>query len=114
LYTNRNYDIALKGLSTFDVSEWFSEYSNPNFARILGAQPKFAELNSQLATAVTLKQRAAALKALQELEQETLLKLPVHLLPAYVYVSKRVSGTPTKYGPWLYLYENNFLNWTLS
>jgi peptide/nickel transport system substrate-binding protein len=114
LYTNRNYDIALKGLSTFDVSEWFSEYSNPNFARILGAQPKFAELNSQLATAVTLKQRAAALKALQELEQDTLLKLPVHLLPAYVYVSKRVSGTPTKYGPWLYLYENNFLNWTLS
>ena len=114
LYTNRNYDIALKGLSTFDVSEWFSEYSNANFARILGPQPKFAELNAQLATAVTLKQRAAILKSLQELEQETFLKLPVHLLPAYVYVSKRISGAPTKYGPWLYLYENNFLNWTLS
>ncbi len=114
LYTNKNYDIALKGLSTFDVSEWYSEYSNANFAKIIGAQPKFADLNAQLATAVTLKQRAAALKGLQELEQETLLKLPTYLLPAYVYVSKRVSGAPTKYGPWLYLYENNFLNWTLS
>lgn len=114
LYTNKNYDIALKGLSTFDVSEWFSEYSNSNFAKIIGSQSKFAELNAQLATAVTLKQRASALTALQQLEQETLLKLPVHLLPAYVYISKRVSGTPTKYGPQLYLYENNFLNWVLS
>jgi peptide/nickel transport system substrate-binding protein len=114
LYTNKNYDIALKGLSTFDVSEWYSEYSNANFAKIIGTQSKFADLNAQLATAVTLKQRASALRGLQELEQETLLKLPVHLLPAYVYVSKRVSGTPTKYGPWLYLYENNFLNWSLS
>jgi peptide/nickel transport system substrate-binding protein len=114
LYTNKNYDIALKGLSTFDVSEWFGEYSNSNFEKILGSQPKFAQLNSQLATAVTLKQRSAALKALQELEQETLLKLPTYLLPAYVYVSKRISNTPTKYGPQLYLYENNFLNWVLS
>ena len=114
LYTNKNYDIALKGLSTFDVSEWFSEYSNTNFEKILGSQTKFAQLNSQLATAVTLKQRGAALTALQELEQDTLLKLPVYLLPAYVYVSKRISGTPTKYGPQLYLYENNFLNWVLS
>jgi len=114
LYTNKNYDIALKGLSTFDVSEWFGEYSNSNFEKILGTQSKFAKLNSQLATAVTLKERSAALKGLQELEQETLLKLPTYLLPAYVYVSKRISGTPTKYGPQLYLYENNFLNWLLS
>ena len=114
LYTNKNYDMALKGLSTFDVSEWYGEYSNANFAKILGPQPKFAELNAQLATATTLKQRAAALKALQSLEQQTLLKLPTYLLPAYVFVSKRVNGAPTKYGPWLYLYENNFLNWTLS
>jgi peptide/nickel transport system substrate-binding protein len=114
LYTNKNYDIALKGLSTFDVSEWYGEYSNANFAKILGAQPKYAELNAQLATAVTLKQRAAALTALQKLEQEDLYKLPTYLLPAFVYVSKRISGAPTKYGPQLYLYENNFLNWVLS
>ena len=114
LYTNKNYDMALKGLSTFDVSEWYGEYSNANFAKILGTQAKFATLNAQLATAVTLKDRAAALKGLQELEQQTLLKLPTYLLPAYVFVSKRISGAPTKYGPWLYLYENNFVNWTLS
>ena len=114
LVTNRNYDIALKGLSTFDVSEWYGEYTSANFEKILGVQPKFVALNAQLATAVTLRQRGAALKALQELEQETLLKLPTYLLPAYVYVSKRISGAPTKYGPQLYLYENNFLNWVLS
>jgi len=104
----------LKGLSTFDVSEWYGEYSNANFAKILGPQPKYAALNEKLATAVTLKQRAAALTELQTLEQEDLFKLPTYLLPAYVYVSKRISGAPTKYGPQLYLYENNFLNWTLS
>lgn len=114
LYTNKNYDIALKGLSTFDVSEWYGEYSNANFAKILGPQTKYAELNATLATAVTLKERAAALKALQIQEQQDLFKLPTYLLPAYVYVSKRIAGTPIKYGPQLYLYENNLLNWTLS
>jgi len=29
LWTNKNYDIALKGLSAFNIAEWYGEYSNP-------------------------------------------------------------------------------------
>lgn len=115
LYTNRNYDIALKGLSAFNVGEWYSEYSNTvTFEKILGAQPEFAALNAQLATATSLRTTGSALKALQALEQKTLYKLPLHSLQQVVYVSKRISNTATKWGNPLYTYDNNLVNWSVN
>ena len=115
LYTNRNYDIALKGLSAFNVGEWYSEYSNTvTFEKILGPQPEFAALNSQLATATTVRTTGSALKALQSLEQKTLYKLPLHSLQQVVYVSKRINNTATKWGNPLYTYDNNLVNWSVN
>jgi peptide/nickel transport system substrate-binding protein len=112
LYTNRNYDIALKGLGAFSVAEWYAEYSNTaTFQQIIGAQPRFAELNVKLNEAATAKERTKVLTDLQKLEQATRLKMPLHSLRQYIFVSKRVSGTG-KFGNPLYMYDNNFANWT--
>ena len=115
LYTTRQYDLALKGLSAFNVSEWYSEYSNTaTFQQIIGAQPKFAELNAQLSQAGSRRETEAALMALQTLEQQTLLKFPIHSLKQYVFVSKRITTGNSKWGNPLYIYNNNFANWVVN
>jgi peptide/nickel transport system substrate-binding protein len=114
LYKNRNFDISLKGLSAFNMGEWYGEYSNPNtFANIIGAQPEFATLNANLGSASSLTKINAALVALQKLEQQKLLKLPLFQVKQYAFVSKRISGT-AKFGNPLYTYDNNFENWVAS
>jgi peptide/nickel transport system substrate-binding protein len=115
LWTNRNYELALKGLSAFNVSEWFGEYSNmATFGKLIGAQPEFAALSSQLLQATTLRQTGKILTDLQKLEQETMYKLPMHLLKQVVFISKNISGTPTKWGNPLYVYQNNIASWSAN
>lgn len=114
LYKNRNYEISLKGLSAFNMGEWYAEYSNPNtFANIIGAQPEFAALNAQLGAATTTSVMNATYTALQKLEQQKLLKLPLFQVKQYAFVSKRISGT-AKFGNPLYVYDNNFENWSVN
>lgn len=114
LYTTRNYDIALKGLSAFTVAEWYNEYSNPaTFEKIIGPQPDFAALSLALSRAQGRAETGKALTDLQTLEQKNLLKLPLHSLKQYVFVSKRISGT-TSFGNPLYIYDNNFAHWVAS
>lgn len=112
LYTTKNYDIALKGLSAFSVGEWYGEYSAPaTFAKIIGDQPDFAKLSSALAQATTVRADIKARTDLQALEQKTLLKMPLYLLKQTVYVSKRISGLPSAFGNPLYIYDNGIENW---
>ena len=115
LWTNRNYELALKGLSAFNVGEWFAEYSNPaTFEKLLGAQPAYAALNSKLLQATTLRDTGKILTDLQKLEQQDLYKLPMHFLKQVVFISKNVSGTPAKWGNPLYVYQNNIASWTAN
>jgi peptide/nickel transport system substrate-binding protein len=115
MFTNRNYDVTLKGLSAFSVGEWYSEYSNTaTFINVLGAQPAFAAANANLLKAATLRDTGKALAELQKLEQASLYKMPLHSLQQYVFVSKRVNGTTTKWGNPLYVYQNNVGSWSVS
>jgi peptide/nickel transport system substrate-binding protein len=115
LWTNRNYELALKGLSAFNVGEWYAEYSNPaTFEKLLGAQPAYAALNAKLLQATTLRDTGKILKDLQKLEQEDQYKLPLHLLKQVVFISKNISGTPTKWGNPLYVYQNNIASWSAN
>jgi peptide/nickel transport system substrate-binding protein len=115
LWTNRNYELALKGLSAFNVGEWYAEYSNPaTFEKLLGPQPAYAALNSQLVQATTLRQTGKILADLQKLEQENLYKLPMHFVKQVVFISKNIGGTPTKWGNPLYVYQNNITSWSVN
>ena len=115
LWTNRNYELALKGLSAFNVGEWFAEYSNPaTFEKLLGAQPKYAALNTQLIQTTTFRDTGKILTELQKLEQQDLYKLPMHFLKQVVFISKNISGTPTKWGNPLYVYQNNIATWSAN
>ena len=51
---------------------------------------------------------------LQKAEQQDLYKLPMHLLKQVVFISKNISGTPTKWGNPLYVYQNNIASWSAN
>jgi peptide/nickel transport system substrate-binding protein len=115
LWTNRNYELALKGLSAFNVGEWYSEYSNPaTFEKLIGAQPGYAALSAKLLQATSSRDTGKILTDLQKLEQKDLYKLPMHLLKQVVFISKNISGTPAKWGNPLYVYQNNIANWSAN
>lgn len=114
LYTTKKWDVALKGLSAFGISEWYAELTNaPTFGEIIGSQPDFATLNKQLAEASDDSTIKSILMQLQKLAQQKLLKLPLYTLEQYVFVASRVHGTG-KFGNPLYLYDNKFVDWTLG
>ena len=115
LWTNRNYELALKGLSAFNVGEWYAEYSNPaTFEKLLGAQPAYAALNAKLLQATSIRETAKVLTDLQKLEQQDLYKLPMHFLKQVVFISKNITGTPSKWGNPLYVYQNNIASWSAN
>ena len=115
LWTNRNYELALKGLGAFNVGEWYSEYSNPaTFEKLIGAQPEYAALNAKLLQATSSRDTGKILADLQKLEQKDLYKLPMHFLKQVVFISKNISGTPAKWGNPLYVYQNNIDSWSAN
>jgi len=81
---------------------------------LLGAQPKYAALNSQLIQTTTFRDTGKILTELQKLEQQDLYKLPMHFLKQVVFISKNISGTPTKWGNPLYVYQNNIATWSAN
>jgi peptide/nickel transport system substrate-binding protein len=114
LYTTKKWDVAFKGLSSFGFNEWYGEYTNtPTFTQIIGEQPEFATLNQELNEATSQDKTDSVLMQLQKLEQQKLLKLPLYSLKQYVFVSKRIKNAD-KFGNPLYIYDNNFANWTVG
>lgn len=114
LYTTKKYDVALKGLSAFGISEWYAEVSNPaTFGQIIGPQPQFAALNTKLAEASEPAAIKSILMQLQQLAEQKLVKIPLYTLKQFVFAAARVHGTG-KFGNPLYLYDDKFTDWTLS
>lgn len=113
LYQNRQYDVALKGLSGFSAAEWYQEYSGTNFLNIVGDQPEVRALTSELTQSVDEDARKSALGDLQAWEQENLLKLPLFTLAQFHYISDDVNAAD-KWGNPFYRYDRDFETWTVD
>lgn len=76
LFTTRDYDIGFKGKAAFSLNEWYTEYisSDALFANIFGGDTAFDSLIDELTSATDQNATNEALKKLQELEQEKLIK----------------------------------------
>lgn len=117
LFQTRDYDIGYKGLSAFDISEWYNEYSstNSNFANIFGGDTTFDAALNDLSEATTTQERNDALKELQELEQENLYKLPLYTIGNNIFINTDHVKIPedTTFGnPW-YKSDIGFENWEI-
>ena len=89
LFQTRNYDVGYKGLSAFDISEWYGEYSstNSNFQNIFGGDTAFDELIAQYNAATTDAEKDAILADLGAKEAELSYKLPLFTLGNNMFIN---------------------------
>ena len=89
MFTVRDYDICYKGLSAFSIAEWYGEYdsTNANFQNIFGGDTRFDELSNAIAAESDPAKSSQILKELQELEQESLFKLPLYTIGNNIFVN---------------------------
>lgn len=118
LYDDREYDILLKGLSAFDVSEYYMEYNddNANLSRLLGCDTIFDTLTDSLSTVTDAEEEDALLKELQELEQEYFYKIPLFTLSQVVYINDDRVEIPDNvtFGNTWYKYDVDYENWSIK
>lgn len=118
LYELREYDLMLKGLSAFSVNEWYSEYSstNPNLSAIFGGVTEFESLVADLSTEVEEEEISDLLQEVQELEQETLYKIPLFTLSQMVFVREERLSIPddVTFGNTWYKFDMDYEEWYIK
>lgn len=115
IYTTRDHDVVLKGLSAFGYEEWYGEYSsdNNNFVRINGKDGLYDKEIFELRETTDPIKRVEILKGLQKLEQENLYKLPLFTLQNIYFVRTDKVKTAEVFGnPW-YNYDIQFADWEI-
>lgn len=117
LFTTRQYDIGFKGKSSFSLDEWYSEYLSTDalFQKIWGGDTSFDEAIATYSAATTEEEKNAALKTLQDLEQEKLYKVPLFTVGNYVFTNSNVKIPEgvTFCNP-LYSCDLDFANWEMA
>lgn len=115
LFVFDDYDICLKGLSAFDISEWYTEYQSTNAFHInlIGGESKFDGLIESLVATNKEDEKVEILKDLQELEFDSLYKVPLFTLNHTTYVNKNKISLPEDvyFGNTWYKYDVDFENW---
>lgn len=118
LYQTRNYDLALKGLGAFDISEWYGEYSstNPFFQNIFGGKGEFDNLITALGSERDKDKTTEILKNLQALEQKLLYKIPLFTVGQVAFLNKDKVSIPNNitFGNSRYKYDIDFEKWELK
>ncbi len=118
LYDQREYDLALKGLSAFDISEWYAEYgtTHSTFSQIFNGLTVFDEPLAQLNATTDETLQNEILLELQSLEHQSLYKIPLFTLGQVLYINEDRVNIPTNvtFGNTWYKYNCNFENWTIN
>ena len=117
LFQTRDYDVGYKGLSAFDISEWYGEYSstNSNFQNIFGGDTAFDDLIAQYAAATSTADKEAILAQLGAKEAELAYKLPLFTLGNNMFVNTSRVQLPADIvfgNPW-YKTDIQFEQWEI-
>lgn len=117
IYAERDYDLLLKGLSSFDSSDWYNEYlsSNNNLSQLLGRDRYFDELVYALGAATSQKESEDIKFELVELEKELFYKMPLFTLNQSVYMNETRLKLPDEIefaNSW-YKYDKKFAEWEI-
>lgn len=112
------YDIALKGLSAFDVSEWYNEYdeSHQLHTTVFGGEPMFDDLIEQLISTTNQEDKDKVLAEMRTRSDELLYKYPLFTLDFMTYINKNTLELPegVVFGNPRYGYDIDFENWKIK
>lgn len=118
IYTNRKYDMLLKDLTAFNEMTWYSEYdySRDTFNKLYHTATMFDGLYPSLCTSQTIEEEQFYFEKLQEVEQETLYKLPLFVLNQIVYTNNNRLSIPDDvvFGNSWYRYDIQLKDWAIK
>lgn len=117
-YNIRNYDMALKGLSAFDDSDWYNEYLSENIfmSNVYSWTGVFDEAVNNLYRSITPEEYNENLLVVQEIEKEYLYKIPLYTLEQNVYIHKERLSVPEdiSFGNTWYRHDLKLEEWTIK
>lgn len=112
-----NYDVALKGLSAFDMTEWYTEYHSSHALTQLvwGGAPIFDDLIEELFAVSSPEQKKEIEFELQKLENMNVFKYPLFTMGYKVYVNEDRIDLPEdiEFGNPRFRYDVDFENWKI-
>jgi len=117
LFTTREYDLGLKGKSSFSINEWYTEYMSQDalFANIFGGDTEFDGLIDELTASTDESKANEVLTKLQNLEQEKVYKVPLFTVGTYVFTSENVTlPDGVSFCNPLYSSDVNFSEWEVK
>ncbi len=114
---DREYDLALKGLSAFNYLDWYNEYTsyNPYLSKVLGAT-EYDDLITVLINEPDKDKLNQALRDIQVLEQAQTRKLPLFTLGQAVYINESRITLPEDFifGNTGFRYDFRFDEWEVK
>lgn len=120
MYDERNYDLMLKGLSSFSENDWYNEYlsNNPNLSKVFGENIEFDTIVNELFSIADVHsgEHELVLKDLIELEKKSLYKMPLFSLNQYVYIDSTKVEVPDDivFGNTTYRSNIRFEEWKIK
>lgn len=113
-----DYDVAFKGLSVFDISEWYAEYESTHEMQIncFGGEPMFDELLDSFRAEQDLVKKEEILNEMKILANTLMYKLPIFTMGHMTYIEKdRLEITEdTVFSNPRYKYFMDFRNWKIK
>ncbi|MFI3254828.1 MAG: ABC transporter substrate-binding protein [Eubacteriales bacterium] len=96
MYVQREFDMLLKGLSSFNTDDWYNEFlsTNGNMSALMGDKGEFDGLVDQLSSTTTQNSYQSTLSELSNLGQSLLYKLPLFTLNESVYIRESRLSVP--------------------
>lgn len=114
LYETRDYDLLLKGLSSFNYESWYQEFSStsPNLSKIFGTD-LFDDFIAGLRMSLSEVEYQQTLTELKNLEKDLLYKLPLFTLNQSVYINYNRLSVPEDlhFGNNLFRFDPRFDEW---
>lgn len=118
LYVDREYDMLLKGLSSFDTEDWYNEYlsTNSTVSALFGTNNELDTLAKELSSATFKDEYDEALQNIIELEQELIYKIPLFTLSQMVYINENRVTLPSNitFGNVKYFSDLRFSEWHIK
>ncbi len=118
LYVDKQYDLFLKGLASFQTSEWFNEYSSANefMHNLFGKNTEMDKYITDIREASDIVKYNEILDTMVALEEDLLFKFPLFTLSQSVYIHTERVKLPKdfKHGNFHYIFDFDFANWEIK
>ena len=112
-YERRIQDLGYAGLSAYDATSWYGQYTRDNMDKLLGSKDRYQDAVKELETAFTPEKWSEAITKLQNMEIEDIFFIPVYTLNYIAYNKDSLSIPEDCLGNLWYFFDLQFPAWEI-